>query len=249
MHKLIVLLCALAAANAAFDLDKGVRISGRVAIKCLATDFGLKCSTCSTAVLCNGDVKELGTLTCESPNNFCDPKTNSCGNVKPAECEATSADFNCPEEGFFPDPKNCQNYFWCTAAKATAELWQCPVNYVYDALKGSCKKKFHAADCVTLKCTAENTKTSPFLVHAGNPNFYAFCDVATMTATLFKCPKNQQFSSGCKFVCKAEGYFAGSNNGQAYHCAKSGLNWVQSIFNCPTGYEYDAKWNCVKVVV
>lgn len=250
MKAFVVLLCALGVAHAAIDITRGVRISARAdedtsagtpaaAVACAEGDVGMKCNTCTTTLVCNG-ATELGNSTCTGNNAFCDPVTNSCVKDKPASCDAAGTDFKCPDEGFFPDPKNCQLYYFCDEAK-TAELWECPPKYVYDALKGFCKRQVYTADCVTIKCTAANT----FVVHKVNPNFYAFCD-STLTPNLFKCPKNQQFNSGCKYICKSEGYFEGSTKSQAFHCSKSGVNWVQKIYDCPVGYEYNASFNCVK---
>lgn len=72
-----------------------------------------------------------------------------------------------------------------------------------------------------------------FIVHPTNPSIYAFCDAA-QTAILFKCPRNKQFSMstfGCRYVCEAEGYFAGSTDDQVFQCTKTRLGeWVQTIY-------------------
>lgn len=200
----------------------------------------MKCDTCYKYLVCNGET-QLGNGTCASPNSFCDAASNTCTNVKPASCDTSiTADFNCPEEGFFPNPSKCETYYFCDSAKK-AELWECPANYVYDAVNGACKRKVYATDCVLMTCKTANT----FVVHTGNPNFYAFCN-AELTPTLFKCPNNMQFVTGCKYVCKTEGYHAGSSKSEVFHCSKSGLTWVQNIYKCPTGYEYNASFTCVK---
>lgn len=239
-----VVVCALVAVSqvqAVADLTRGSLISGRAGtpINCVAADVGLKCDTCNSYLVCNG-ATALGNGTCEAPNSFCDTATNACTSVKPASCATAPTNFKCPAEGFFPDPVNCQTYYFCDSAKA-AQLWECPTNYVYDALNGACKRRVSAADCVVMKCVTAGT----LIVHKANANFYAFCG-SDLVATLFQCPLNQQFASGCKYVCKKEGYSAGKTAAEAFHCSRNGVNWVQTIFNCPTGYEYNDKFTCVK---
>lgn len=248
MKLAVVLLCSMSTLVLATETAvRGVRISTREEVTCTDADSGLKCSTCTEALVCSGGASK-GTIKCEAPNSYCDAATNQCTNVQSADCTATAATFACPEEGFFPDPSNCQNYYYCDTAKV-AEAWVCPTSYVYDALNNNCKWKYFAADCVTMKCVAG--ATNPFIVHTANPRFYAFCDATTLLPTMFKCPLNMQFNLsayGCKFVCKAEGYFPGSTAQQYYHCAKSGLTWVVTVNECPANYEFSATTkNCVKV--
>lgn len=243
MKFLIVLLCALAATNAVLDSTFGIRISSRAAATCTAADQGFKCSDCSGGIICTGAIQLGEGQPCAASVPFCDKTANSCTASKPTDCEGTgTSEFACPEEGFFPNPNSCKAYYFCDSAKK-AEQWECPVNYVYNALLGYCKRQVSATECVTIKCTAN--MADPMVVHKGNPNFYAYCD-STQKAHLFKCPLNQQYSNGCRYVCKAEGYFAGKTKTQRYHCARSGVTFVQTIEDCPTGYELNASVVCVK---
>lgn len=238
----IFLCCSSLALASPQTVTRGTLISTR-AYTCTTSDFGMRCDSCTEAVICNGSPTSLGIIKCESPNSYCDSTTHSCTSVKPSTCTNTAATFTCPEEGFFPNPTVCTNYYFCSAAAAIAESWACPENFVYDSLNNNCKRKVFATDCVTMKCVTANT----FIVHTANPNYYAFCD-KDLLATLFKCPKNMQFNGGCKFVCKAEGYYPGSTAAEYYLCAKSGLTWTVTVEKCPTGYEYNATTkNCVKV--
>ena len=39
------------------------------------------------------------------------------------------ADFECTEEGFYPNPKDCKKYFWCLesgAAGIVSHIFTCP---------------------------------------------------------------------------------------------------------------------------
>lgn len=241
MKIFIALLCMAAVANAAFEVTRGTIINRSVAGEtCTADDYGFKCASCFSVLTCNG-AENLANQTCPTTDKYCDSALNACTATKPADCEMTTSDFNCIGEGAFPNPNNCQTYFFCSAAKADAVTWECPANYVYDALNGFCKRKVYAADCVVIKCITANT----FVAHTGNPNFYAFCN-ADLKPLLFQCPKNKQYSSGCKYVCKTAGYHMGSTKDEAYLCSKNGAKWDQSIYTCPATYEYNASFNCVK---
>lgn len=201
-------------------------------VSCSTSTFGVVCDSCSTAKVCNGEY-QLGTVTCASPNSFCDSKSNTCSATRPEDC---TSGFKCSSEGFFPDPTNCDVYYFCTSTMA-ADQYQCPTGYVYDSLNFNCKKKAVTADCVTMKCT----KAGDFVVNTRNPTYYAFCD-ATLQAQLFACPTGESFvkdSFGCKFVCKAEGYFAGPTPSEYYLCTKSGTVYTANHNTCPTGYIFN----------
>lgn len=138
-----------------------------------------------------------------------------------------TADFKCTSEGFFPTANNCQRYYFCDSDGVSTQ-YECPPPYLYDTLDNNCKRNIN---CVPFKCTA--TTMNSFIVHPTNPSIYAFCDAA-QTAILFKCPRKKQFSMstfGCRYVCEAEGYFAGSTDDQVFQCTKPRLGeWVQTIY-------------------
>lgn len=243
----LMVLVTLSAARAQFDIVQPVRISGRSGptlastVVCGAADSGFKCDTCTSYLVCNG-ATQLGNNSCTSPNGFCDSTLNQCASSRPADCTEAGTNFICPSEGFFPDPTDCTISMFCDST-LKAEVYKCPDGYVYDALNGYCKRKVYTTDCVTMKCTTANV----FIVHKTNPNFYAYCD-STLAPILFKCPDNMQFDLGCKYVCKKEGYHAGKDKTEAYLCTKSGVSWTVTIVNCPTDYEYNASFMCIKSV-
>lgn len=222
------------------SIDSGRVISRAGEVTCLAGDVGFKCSTCTTGIFCIGAVEE-GNQTCSSPNGFCDSASNSCSNVKPEGCDTvTDDDFKCSEEGFFPNPKDCNMFYFCDSS-LTANVWDCPDNFVWDALLGVCKRMVFGSDCVTITCTKSNVVAT----HPRNPNYYYLCNAA-LTAIMFKCPTNMQYNAGCKYVCKAAGYFPGKDARQYYLCTKNGLTFTQSIYTCPEGWEYNSSYVCIK---
>lgn len=149
------------------------------------------------------------------------------------------------QEGYFPDPENCNVYYFCTE-QLVAEQYMCPKNYVFDVNNANCKPKIHETDCVTMKCTRE----AEFLVHARNATYYAFCD-ATLVANMLKCPTSQEFdkySLGCKFKCPEEGFFPGGTPAAKNFCYHDGLVLKYEVLTCAAGYEFNASNTCVKAV-
>lgn len=183
----------------------------------------------------------MATIKCPAANSFCDETTNSCRSERPLSCTASA--FTCTGTGTYPDPDNCKTYYICTAAGAEAFLMSCPTGYAFDSINKNCKKAPLAKDCATIKCTA-----SAFVVYPADKSYYAYCN-ADLRPLVFQCPQGEQFdvlTSGCKFVCSAEGYFAGPENTSFYLCFKSGttMSFIKQF--CPTGLVYDAiKTNCV----
>lgn len=243
MKPLIALLLLVAAANAAFPrMIPGTMISRTAAdVKCETEDYGFKCSSCYSAMACNGG-ENMGKITCPLSEKYCDTKLNICTAERPKGCKVDFP-FTCTSEGFFPHPTNCQVYFFCPAPVVEAVAYECPVNYVYDTLSGFCKEMVSDADCVIIECTPQNT----FITHPINPNFYAFCNV-DLQPILFQCPKNKQFvSQGCKYVCTSAGFHMGSTNNEAYVCTTSGAEYVRTILNFADGFEPNDTFNCKRV--
>lgn len=199
MKTILVFIYAFGVATAASKFIRGGRILNRLDNQdpldnvCVPGDMGMKCSNCSSGVVCSG-ATQIGHYNCPSPDNYCG-HTNACTSVKPAACAPLpNTRLICSDEGFFPDPWNCQTYYFCDSDKIPF-LYECPEEFVYDALNGHCGRYSAEEDCVTMLCTAENENS--FIVHAANPSFYAFCD-STLTPHMFRCPQNQQFNGGCK---------------------------------------------------
>lgn len=160
-----------------------IALASTETVVCTATDFGQKCTNCTHSIVCTGSTIPE-TVECRSPYSYCDSTVNACTIDKPAHCDTDAATFKCPSEGFFPDPKVCTTFYYCSAAAATAQTWVCPENYVYDSLNKNCKRMVSDADCVTMQCVTENT----FIVNSRNANVIAFCD-KDLLANLYKCPE------------------------------------------------------------
>lgn len=89
----VIVLYALVEASSG-QVVVGTLITGKGnPVECMTEDLGPKCSTCTTLTLCNGDIP-LTTITCSSPQPYCDPTVNMCTSVKPAYCPSST--FVCP---------------------------------------------------------------------------------------------------------------------------------------------------------
>lgn len=149
------------------------------------------------------------------------------------------------QEGYFPNAQNCDMYYFC-AADNTVEEYQCPTNYVFDITIKGCKRLVYSADCLTMKCT----KANEYLVYPKDLSIYMHCD-STLTGRMFKCPTSQEFdktvqNQRCVFKCKREGYYAGSTKSDAYFCYKQGVTFTYTTVKCPTGYEFNESFSCIK---
>lgn len=236
----LFLCCSSLALATTQNVPRGILVSSRAAT-CVATEpNGLKCDTCTEAIMCAEGVNK-GPVSCKSPNMYCDPTNNACTDVLPAGCTTTTSTFKCPSEGYFPDPSDCTKYHYCAAVAGAATTYNCPVNQVYDALAQNCIKKHYDSQCVTMKCVEEG-----MIVHAANPNYYAHCD-KNLVLTLAKCPLNMQYSDGCRYVCKQKGYFPGKTEDEYYQCTKNSLHKLTpTTTKCPAGQVFSATTNnCV----
>lgn len=95
-----------------------------------------------------------------------------------------------------------------------------------------------------MKCT----KANDFLVYSKDMSIYMFCD-STLTGHMFKCATSLEFdktANNCKLTCKRDGYYAGSTKSEAYFCYKQGVTLTYTDVKCPTGYEFNESFSCIK---
>lgn len=204
------------------------------------------CADCFTWSFCNGHGTAV-TTRCPAEKPFCN--SGSCSKVRDPELESLCEDqileqkLTCSDEGYFPEPSNCQQFYLCPDPTIIPALpltkYVCPENYVYDSINFKCKIKKLPTDCVTMECRAANS----FVPYIGNANYYGFCKTVGSAPLLFKCATGLYFNFdkfGCEFRCVKEGYFASPKCNQFYHCYKSGTNLVAKLEICPSGHLWDA---------
>lgn len=215
----------------------------------VVTDF--LCVDCFTKAFCDG-LGQAVYFACPATTPYCN--NDQCSTIRDPDndyCEEQIRDqqSDCSSEGYFPDPDNCQQFFFCPDPKAVPTqlraTYACPANYVYDSVNFYCKKKATAKDCVTAACTKANT----FITYPGNANYYGFCQ-STTKLLMFKCPTGHTFNLAnyaCEFKCSAEGIFGGPTCRDYYICFKSGTQLLAAPYSCPSGYLYNATARACKV--
>lgn len=87
-----------------------------------------------------------------------------CTDNTPDGCEASTADFECTSEGFFPDPFNCHTFYQCLAdysGSISSYPFRCNHPYVFDPSGPNnrfCRlTNGNAVYCSTIKCSASKS--------------------------------------------------------------------------------------------
>ncbi|XP_058466427.1 cell death abnormality protein 1-like [Malaya genurostris] len=212
--------------------------------KCENNNFGAGCTECQKGSLCLGSEQPVEvdcTLTSGTP--YCNKDQCSAVPLEVCEANARVEKFICTAEGFFPDPKQCENYHYCEDANAASDIYNCPSGYVYNPVTGACKLKSSASDCVVIKCPS----ASGYGTYGTNRTLYAYCvytrtPVVLSQTILFKCAPNTAFDgSACVYQCTKEGNFENSADMSTYYqCSISGEGWLSQLLNCPSGKKFDA---------
>lgn len=89
----LVLLVALFGVISGQQTAIGRVVDAQQPVECTANDFGVKCNSCTTALICSGGVS-LATVTCEAPFGYCDNR--ACTSTRPSTCASGSSAFKCP---------------------------------------------------------------------------------------------------------------------------------------------------------
>lgn len=230
--------------------------------KCPAGVSGSYCaSDCATLLLCNVGTMErapilsykCSTLTGSSP--YCNPGTKQCsasGDPKNVQCSGPKLDFICTDIGYFPDPKNCSKYIYC--GDTTAEVFECPYYYVYDAKTERCKRYRRSTDCATINCLNQNSYPT-FLAYSAHKSFYGLClnDNNVISTTVLRCSDSDYFEYNpttitCEFKCPGDGQFPDPTDCKKfYECYRFGRVYNYNIKTCPVGLYFDQNLlRCVK---
>lgn len=150
-------------------------------------------------------------------------------------------ELSCTDEGYFPDPLNCQTYYFCpdptVLPRVPRVTYNCPDNHVYDSKTFQCTAlSKHNNNCATMACTQPSP---PFLLYPGNANYYGFCKPSEIRPVMFKCPAGQNFNVetyGCELTCTQHGFIAATHCRNYYYCYLVGGQYMKLLQSCSNGY-------------
>ncbi|KAK4025917.1 hypothetical protein OUZ56_014951 [Daphnia magna] len=83
---------------------------------------------------------------------------------EPPTTPESIVDFECKEEGFYPNAKDCKKYFWCldTAAGMVSHIFTCPAGLHFNKFTDSCDYATNVI-CKTGTSAPTTTTVKPFL--------------------------------------------------------------------------------------
>ncbi|XP_064079291.1 uncharacterized protein LOC135196416 [Macrobrachium nipponense] len=216
---------------------------------------GFFCADCKTVVNCINGV--AFTEDCSSLNT-CSERTDFGGAVcypTPDEKCACSA-----ANSFSIDAYSKQAFFFCRAAGADPDIYQCPEDMEFDPETKQCKNTDGFPPC---------TETGVFAFHADCNRYYTciasqngwiqkplLCDINTMYNEITgACEDPCSWETG-QFTCPQNGRFPDPLSCDSYYqCIQLPDNtFRQEHRQCPNGYQWDKealenKGNCVKGTV
>lgn len=151
----------------------------------------------------------------------------------------------CTSPGFFPDPNNCMQYFYCELNLETEDLaapliFACPVGYVYYQPANNCKRQFLTSECTLVQC--KESDLGKFLLYGTSNNTYAYCqkekeDDVAFNPWMFHCDDREivnmaAFPPACVFPCPKEGSYKKSDTSY-YSCIIVGGVLKSTVKTCP----------------
>jgi hypothetical protein len=217
------------------------------------SENGHTCYNCTSAPFCvripSGEFINAGVYNCpeDATKPYC--TAGVCSATPDPECSSGQPDdsgFVCTEDGYFPDPNDCQKFHFCVGTVGTT--YTCSDNFVYSHEKASCIRKRLSSDCAIIKC---KYKTQfEYVVYPKDSNVYGLC-VRDNPTIMLKCAEGEVFdtkTSQCTFVCKGEGLFPVKGDSKRYReCIRISSNKYELVEReCPSGSNFDSdKGRCV----
>ncbi|KAG5681071.1 hypothetical protein PVAND_010537 [Polypedilum vanderplanki] len=223
----------------------------------------------TAVILCFGN--GLGTtIPCANSQPYCivSDKGDSCTSTNP--CSSSSSNggatslFQCTSVGYYPNPLNCSQYFFCSTNENKTEfvptLYNCPNGNVFSPSTGSYCTRYNSwlNNCKTVNCqnaTQNVTQKYIQISYGFNSQYYALC-IAGNDPTyplIFVCPANtvpnlNSFPAICDYRCWRTGFFENTlDNSKYFECYINNYLRYESIERtCPEGaYFNSTKSECV----
>lgn len=155
--------------------------------------------------------------------------------IREARQIQTDSDFQCPGEGFYPDPTECESFYRCilNGASLTAIKFQCGPGTVFDPATSSCNYPYASG---REECGGNSIDGNYALAEEGDPS-------SSTTSTTSR-PTSRPGNVGT--VCTKEGFLGDPNNCfKFYRCVANGNGFIRYDFNCAPGTAWDVKTeNC-----
>ncbi|XP_026479322.1 uncharacterized protein LOC113385695 [Ctenocephalides felis] len=166
---------------------------------------GLICSEdCKSVSLCLKDGYRwlnVDVDTCTG-GQFCNLREGGCSS-KPGACNSAGT-MQCDNEGIFPDPYDCQRYYFCTGKGAGGILKECVGKNAFDVVTGTCTSSLDSEICKNLAVDCQRAgENGPW---PGDDHFYYICKtkvddgVKSLYPQVYKCSDGGRYKkdSGCQ---------------------------------------------------
>lgn len=166
----------------------------------------------------------------------------------------TLTDFTCTSTGYYPNPKNCTSYFFCSLnADRTAYVatqYNCPSGNVFSPSSGSYCTRQTNTNCIScLNCCGNSNMTHYYQIRYGtNSQYYGLCIPGAPDPLIFACPANSQpnlinFPATCDYRCWRVGFFENTlDNTKYFECYLNNFLRFESIERqCPQGSKFDSQ--------
>lgn len=178
-----------------------------------------------------------------------------CSGVPDPTCEDVLpvSNYECVNEGVFPDPQNCKKYYICTDNQEDGFLtdeYECDDNYVFDPSAPRddyCRLTFNLF-CVKIDCNGETKNIQmryPFFPAIRGP-IVASCR-GSNPPLVYRCPANlvadlKTIPVECKPNCVGPlKYEYPNDNTKYFDCVFNGAAFVPRVKSCYRNYVYDAR--------
>lgn len=255
-------------------------ISTRETTNCADRNIpGLICESCSrvaTCVLIKNQWKTILVADCNSDVGlYCNIREGGCSNkTGPCHPYGIEGNFNCNQDGVFPDPYDCQKYHMCYRFNgAYVDLSvNCSSDKAFNPATGDCSASLSDSICRVTQFTCD--RLGETAAWPGNSNIFYVCilrdDTNTFSPSIYRCGAGEIFDGvnckaidyaalvasttrstvnnvmlGAKFQCSGPGLFPDQERCDTYYVCNSLLNY--SAHQCPENTYFNRRMKACDV--